>query len=784
MTEGGGGNSPENNEIQPKGPRPIDQLFKSGKKVAQKVDKWSIQASNRAVEKGKEVVGKLQTPEGRAELQKEFDEFVEKAVPPALMAITITSANWLEDQAKSRYENWKQRQDEKKAGRAEKRLSRKIEKSSREYRNFYTIQNELRNLVENPNKEKETQLIYERAMLVQDAKDARVFDYLQKEILSLQQHRGYEEARREILKINSYSDDYENTLRSTLPHWNDKWKGLIDEYRDGAIRNMDLALLRVIYEDSLGDNPVLKREIEIRHRRVKLLNWGEERDHASSLENAARLDLDNIDLDTYFPKTRLFSVQEQQGQLPAGISQLNESVQRLIGTLERGGEAVPQSLQRATTPEFTGDPSSLQQAIFEGFLAAYQSQNVSPEEQRKSFLEVEEYGGGQIQPPPLESIFLKDLTPAEKAQFRARVALSNARAFNQAAKLPKDLFPNSAAMEITKEQMNTLTGHKLASEAWSLYSVMVVNPDSRSLGRDWANFLGSFRYSREGNEVVGIKNLLDIEDEQDLDNFRNHFRGFLAQRFSGHTEAEIRVAEHIGFNLLKMSEVAELVDGNTTVLGFRRIRRKSAITPLVNSAGRDLLHPLDKAIEDNATKNKPWPTNVLGQYLRFNFRKLGRDKAPMPEILYQSFAVKTAVGKSGSREVTLLEKLYKDGEMLVAGRRDGVDRFDWKSLKDEYPFNGYMLYKYKAVQFFNTLVTGKLPEGVTWEGFGALMKDLNIKRDTREAMVYLLRYVEGAVDMNPRKSQFRPAGKLFYKPPFIMKGFWSGFNNSYPEFFE
>lgn len=131
-------------------------------------------------------------------------------------------------------------------------------------RNFKDIQNDLYNLKDSPDSAKERTLIIERARIVNQAREVGVFETMKRHVLDIQLNNP-------SLLVSGPLINSINPLRMEdeargLRGWDDKFDGLLSTYKDGVLRNVQLAYLK-----KTNGNPTLIAELE---REIDLLNWG------------------------------------------------------------------------------------------------------------------------------------------------------------------------------------------------------------------------------------------------------------------------------------------------------------------------------------------------------------------------------------------------------------------------------------------------------------------------------------------------------------------------------
>lgn len=131
-------------------------------------------------------------------------------------------------------------------------------------RNFTKIQEELYSFKKTPNPEKERGLRIERARLINEAKEIGIFVSMKHHLLDIQTNNPSITTSAPL--INSINVQRLEDEAKGLNGWDDKFDGLLQAYKEGALRNMSLAFLKKT-NGSASDVSDLEREID-------LLNWG------------------------------------------------------------------------------------------------------------------------------------------------------------------------------------------------------------------------------------------------------------------------------------------------------------------------------------------------------------------------------------------------------------------------------------------------------------------------------------------------------------------------------
>jgi hypothetical protein len=129
-------------------------------------------------------------------------------------------------------------------------------------RPFVQIQEDLLKLINHPDQNREDQLKLERARLLREAKDVGVFETLKHHMEKVQQSNNFEEAGKLIKGVNI--TNLENEARG-ISGWDDKFEGMLGEYKEVALLNMRQALVKTEpAKHSRKRAKELQREIDLR----------------------------------------------------------------------------------------------------------------------------------------------------------------------------------------------------------------------------------------------------------------------------------------------------------------------------------------------------------------------------------------------------------------------------------------------------------------------------------------------------------------------------------------
>lgn len=282
-------------------------------------------------------------------------------------------------------------------------------------RSFMDIQNELISLEDlPPNKDKESALKLERGRLTNAAKAAGVFDSLQQHMLDIQDNYDFGRAMAEFKKIDI--DQVEADAKLRYHDWDDKMLGMLGEYRDVALLNMELA-----YQRAAGNRDSL---------------------HAKKLER-------KIDLRSW-------------GLIPVG---LEASAKKYIDSFK----PKPATVEPVTRPVAAAsgfDANAFREAMGQP----------SVEQQRELYLKAE----GQQAAIPIDIIvpgFLLSGSPAEREiqqnEWKARARLSTAANFKMTAPSFDKSFPNQAELDLTRENLHLLLSKEGVFQTASAYVAII-----------------------------------------------------------------------------------------------------------------------------------------------------------------------------------------------------------------------------------------------------------------------------------------------------------------------
>lgn len=135
-------------------------------------------------------------------------------------------------------------------------------------RPFKEIQDEMESLVANPDPQKEKALRIERARLINEARSAGVdmgiLGSIRRKMLDIQTNNSSIIGSAQL--ISQIDTDRLEQEATGVVGWNNNFEGLIEEYREGAIRNMSLVYLKKVGAP--------QKDIDHLQREIDLLNWG------------------------------------------------------------------------------------------------------------------------------------------------------------------------------------------------------------------------------------------------------------------------------------------------------------------------------------------------------------------------------------------------------------------------------------------------------------------------------------------------------------------------------
>ncbi|MEK7472467.1 MAG: hypothetical protein AAB625_00330 [Patescibacteria group bacterium] len=131
-------------------------------------------------------------------------------------------------------------------------------------RSFTEIQEDLYSFKNSPNPEKERELRIERARLINEAKEVGIFVSMKHHLLDIQTNNPSITTSAPL--INSINVQRLEDEAKGLSGWDDKFDGLLQAYKEGALRNMSLAFLKKTNGSVL--------EVADIEKEIDLLNWG------------------------------------------------------------------------------------------------------------------------------------------------------------------------------------------------------------------------------------------------------------------------------------------------------------------------------------------------------------------------------------------------------------------------------------------------------------------------------------------------------------------------------
>lgn len=137
----------------------------------------------------------------------------------------------------------------------------------RDLRSYKETRKDLDLLIKNENPAEEVKLKMEQKKLVDAAKKAGLFTSLKGTIKDLQDNYGGTDFESVILELEDCDvNQFELEARGT-GNWDDRFEGLLQAYKDGAVRAMYLAKLKAAGQENTINYKERKREVD-------LLNWG------------------------------------------------------------------------------------------------------------------------------------------------------------------------------------------------------------------------------------------------------------------------------------------------------------------------------------------------------------------------------------------------------------------------------------------------------------------------------------------------------------------------------
>lgn len=128
---------------------------------------------------------------------------------------------------------------------------------------FSILQEEIRQLADEENTDTNItrRLKATRSVIIDSAKKAGIIGPTKKRFSDIQHSQNWKSARRSIL--NTDMETVEEGLM-ILPNWDGDFEGILDEYRDVAVLNMDLAYKRASSQEASEEAKRIQRQIKIR----------------------------------------------------------------------------------------------------------------------------------------------------------------------------------------------------------------------------------------------------------------------------------------------------------------------------------------------------------------------------------------------------------------------------------------------------------------------------------------------------------------------------------------
>jgi len=580
-----------------------------------------------------------------------------------------------------------------------------------EDRAFQEIQKTLVKEAGKPRTDEIDALIVTRNNLVEFANRIGILDGIKQKVEEIQTSGtyNYEKAGEEIKAINTHR--YEDEAKG-LEGYNDELTGVITEWKDGVVRQMSLSWFKALKELDPDKYENFKNHHEALEREVEILGWGSPPTYVDTLA-AEQLKKDMVTKE-----------QVQQPQ-PQGQTE-NNPLKEFFPTREL---------------------------------------------QRKKFIENED--GGTLDINAQIGLMTEGLPEDEKELMEIRFELAKARSVKQSAGDPKDLLPNPHMKGLKNSEMETLYSHSKVKEVVAMYTHFATTVDLSNGYKDFSQLLNTFEVYREGQKVVGIRNLLDIESTDELGEFRKKFRNYIKDKFSL-SDKEVIDVEQIAYNLFYMSDVAEWA--NTNYEGG--IGRNDKTTGNVaNGARRDLLHMRERAVDDNALKDGTWPNNAWGKQLKRFKNNLSSIRMILPvsissvaKSFFHHYELKWPNGSSEN----LYDFFNREGEELLKENKETIRTLPFKSQPGNAPYHSYYSRMGNQILIYNIVDTGAIPNDKTVDEFVTAANKLNLSDQFKRDLVDLIEDRERKW-LRPSKKSLRE-----WKDPFYMGGYKVYLKEKYP----
>lgn len=186
---------------------------------------------------------------------------------------------------------------------------------------FSQVQQELQELVDNPDPNRERVLVNERAKILAKVKKAGVLDSIAKDVVVAQNsaNMDFKQAYQAVRDMEAVQ--YEVQLRGQ-GILRPEWEGVVDHYRLGVVRNMEIAMLE---ETASRRQPVDRERLENLKRERSLLGWG---NPPPDVRAMAKRFLDDVD-------TKRRAIDEARQKVDAEKQATDQARQLLEATREQ-----------------------------------------------------------------------------------------------------------------------------------------------------------------------------------------------------------------------------------------------------------------------------------------------------------------------------------------------------------------------------------------------------------------------------------------------------------------
>lgn len=304
----------------------------------------------------------------------------------------------------------------------------------------------------------------------------------------------------------------------------------------------------------------------------------------------------------------------------------------------------------------------------------------------------------------------------EQKEWKARARLTTAAANKRMAPSYDKIFPNQEMIDFTREDLRSLMEKDGVMEAASAYIALIV-------------------HDKDPNEFFGrrglVSSIFEIKNKGEFSALRDAMREWLTQRFS---PEDARVAEHIAWNLMYVSNVLEEFDSNYEHAAYKHREHLKRIPPVISQFKAQpvwmMMHPQER-LQGKVGGGEA--------FSRFGEWGLNRTKGllaskELPQILPKTmFRNALREIKIGSRK-SLFDVLEENASFL-GGRRGARYTFgrdvDWENI-GEGPFGNYCFDTLSpAIKVFATIDKG-LDRDMRLSQLGDALRKLGVSKKERE----------------------------------------------------